>query len=241
MVTIHTSDDILRLLANNPEWKAAVRREILTEELLNLPARFDQFVGKTEQFQSDTQQAIGELRQFNAEQREFNTDARQRFDRIDESMTRIDRSIDRLRRDTSNMRASHARNETTREASLIASNMGYRLVRILTMDDLSGLVDGADTSDLDTGDLLSFRRGDLVMETTDETGATHYIAMEISYTADQRDTSRSTRNARLLTRFTGQPAHAAIASIRNVHEIQHLIDGGSVYWHPLPERDEPVE
>ena len=66
MVTIHTSDDILRVLAENPEWKAAVRREILTEELLNLPARFDQFVGKTEQFQSDTQQAIGELRQFNA-------------------------------------------------------------------------------------------------------------------------------------------------------------------------------
>lgn len=234
MVTIHTSDDILRVLRERPEWKDAVRREILTEELISLPARFDRFAEKTEQF-------VDEQHQHNARMDQFVDEQRQHNEKTDQSIARIDRSIDRLRRDTSNMRAAHARNETTREAGVIASAMGYRLARILTIDDLSGIVDGADTADLDSGDLLSFKRGDLVMETTDETGATHYIAMEISYTADERDTGRAIRNTRLLTRFTGRPAHAAIASIRNVYEIQSFIDSGQVYWHPLPERDEPVE
>ena len=248
MVTIHTSDDILRVLAENPEWKAAVRREILTEELINLPSRFDRFVASTEQFIAETTGFIAETtgfiaeqRQFNEEQSRTNEEQSQRSSRLEESVARIDRSIDRLRRDTSNMRANYARMETTREAGVIAGDMGYKLVRVLTPDDLDAIATSADTADFDRGDLISFRRGDLVMETMDKTGATHYIAMEISYTADERDTIRAIRNAQLLTRYTGHPAHAAIASIRNVYEIQHHIDDGQVYWHPLPERDEPAE
>ena len=38
------------------------------------------------------------------------------------------------------------------------------------------------------------------------------IAVEISYTADRRDTDRATRNADYLTRFTGQTGHAVVAS-----------------------------
>ena len=70
MVTINTSDDLLRALRENPEWKEAVRREILTEELMNLPARFDKFVGEQRRFND-------EQRRFNDEQRQFNDDQRQ--------------------------------------------------------------------------------------------------------------------------------------------------------------------
>lgn len=62
MVTISTPEELLRVLRENPEWKEAVRREILTEELINLPARFSTFAASTEQFQLDTRQAIEELR-----------------------------------------------------------------------------------------------------------------------------------------------------------------------------------
>ncbi|MCY4556989.1 MAG: hypothetical protein OXF79_11540 [Chloroflexi bacterium] len=58
MVTINTSEDLLRALRDNPEWREAVRREILTEELMSLPARFDRFAARTEQ-------SIDEQRQFN--------------------------------------------------------------------------------------------------------------------------------------------------------------------------------
>ena len=102
------------------------------------------------------------------------------------------------------------RNRTIREAWGIASDLGLEYVRTLTNQDLHEMAG----SRLDRDVLRSFRNADLGIETTD--GAeTRFIAMEISYTADQRDCSRAIRNAELITRFTGKPAWAAIASVRN--------------------------
>ena len=208
MVTIHTSDDILRVLRERPEWKEAVRREILTEELMNLPTRFDRFV---------------------EEQRQFN-------DRVEGFMERTDQRFARMEGDISEMKDTHAVNKTAREAPGIAREMGFRLVRSLTYDDLLEMDIAADTTGIDTPSLRSFRRADIVIEATDDDGTTHYIAMEVSYTADERDTTRAIRNAEFLTRFTGHPAHAAVASIRNDREIQNLIDSGQVYWYELDDR-----
>lgn len=43
MVTINTTEDLLKLLDENEDFLKAVRQRILTEELLALPARFDAF------------------------------------------------------------------------------------------------------------------------------------------------------------------------------------------------------
>ena len=227
MVTINTAEDLLRALRENPEWKEAVRREILTEELMGLPARFNRFAETQDQFNKDQLQ-------FNEEQRRFNA-------RAEGFMDSTSRAIDRLRRDTGNMRASHARVETARDAGGIAHDMGFTFIRALAPDDLLAMVRNNDTTDLGDGDLRSFRLADLVLNASDANGGVHWIAVEISYTADERDSNRALRNARLLTRFTGHPAHAAIASIRNDDRIQGMIDSGQVYWHRLEDRDPEPE
>ena len=61
-----------------------------------------------------------------------------------------------------------------------------------------------------------------------------YVALEISFTADRRDTDHAMRNAGLLTQFTGRPARAAIASIRNDQETQELVDSGRCLLEPPP-------
>lgn len=233
MVTINTSDDLLRALRERPEWKEAVRREILTEELMNLPARFDRFVASTEQFIEEQRQFNEEQRQFKSDTAEFIAEQRQFNARIDSFVNRTDARFGRLEGDLSNMKDEYSISKTVRDAEGIAYDMGFKFVRTLIISELLALVTNNDTADLPTGDLRSFRLADLVIEAADEDGATHYIAMEISYTADQRDTYRALRNAEYLTRFTGHPAHAAIASIRNDREIQVLIDGGRVYWYEL--------
>lgn len=45
MATINTIHDLIRLLRENKEWRDAVRRELLTEELLELPQRTGQLSG----------------------------------------------------------------------------------------------------------------------------------------------------------------------------------------------------
>ena len=262
MVTINTTDDLLRALDENPRWQEAVRHRILTEELMRLPARFDRFVAVTEAFMEEQRQVNAEQQQFNAEQRQFNANTAEFIDeqrrvnaeqrqinaeqretnaRMEGHISRIDNAMDRIREDIGTMKADHARTNTAREARGIAYNMGFQLVRTLSYDDLLALEIAGGAADLARGERESFRRADLVMEVAAEDGTTHYIALEVSFTGDERDTSRALRNAELLTRFTGHPARAAIASVRNVYEIQPLIDSGEVYWHGLDDRRPRVE
>jgi hypothetical protein len=227
VVTINTSDDLLRVLAENPEWKAAVRREILTEELMGLPARFDSFVESQARFNEDQ-------RRINEEQLQFNA-------RVDQFMVRTDDRFARLEGDIANFRSDYARTNAIREAEAIAGDMGFSFVRALSYVDLRELHQSANTSGIETRLLQSFRRADLVMEVSDEGGAAHYVAVEVSYTADERDTGRAIRNADFLARFTGCPAHAAIASVRNTEQVQSTVDRGQVYWHQLDNRDPATE
>ena len=41
MATIDTADDLIEVLKSDDRLRSAVRRELLTEELLSLPGRFD--------------------------------------------------------------------------------------------------------------------------------------------------------------------------------------------------------
>ena len=78
MVTINTTDDLLKLLDQNEDFRKAVRQRILTEELLALPARFDAFEEEMRDFQKemrDFQREMLAFRQdtlaFQKEMREF--------------------------------------------------------------------------------------------------------------------------------------------------------------------------
>ena len=146
MVTINTTDDLLRALDENPRWQEAVRHRILTEELMRLPARFDRFVAVTEAFMEEQRQVnantaefIDEQRQFNAEQRQINAEQRETNARMEGHIARIDNAMDRIREDIGTMKADHARTNTAREARGIAYNMGFQLVRTLSYDDLLAL------------------------------------------------------------------------------------------------------
>ena len=86
----------------------------------------------------------------------------------------------------------------------------------------------------------SFRNADLVTLATDGTGA-RYIAMEVSFTADLRDCDRAVRNARLIESFTGNPAQAAVASVRNDRQATEAVESGDVYWHQLEDRTQSPE
>lgn len=69
MVTINTTDDLLRLLDENPEFREAVRQVILTQELVSLPAVFTSFQSEMREFQSETKDFQSEMREFQSEVR----------------------------------------------------------------------------------------------------------------------------------------------------------------------------
>ena len=109
MTTINSQDDFLEALRNNPQWRDAVRTQILSENLLQLPVKFDAFV---EEHRTT----------------HINLDAR---------LDRIDARLGRIESDTRTMRGYTARIRTIQDSQGIASDMGLEFVRTLSAGDLS--------------------------------------------------------------------------------------------------------
>ena len=229
MTIIHTTDDLIRLLNENDEFRQAVRRHVLSDELIQLPERLAKFETHVESF-------IDEQKQFNKEQKQFNQRMESSIGELRDTVARQGNAINRQGDAIGELRGKVARQVVGVHFLEIADGMGFQFKGILTRWDLGQLIFQR-TTDIPQNDRRSFFRADLVIEVTDSEGAIHYIAVEASYTADERDTSRAQRNATLLTQLTGHPAHAAIASVRNVREIQALIDNGTVYWYALEPDD----
>ena len=217
MTTINNQDDFLEALRNNPAWREAVRALILGDELLQLPVRFDAFVQEFNAFAREQSAFVQEFNAFAREQSAQTANLRERADRVENDM--------------GTLKGDFARTRAVQDAPGIASDMGLEFVRTLSARDLSEMAE----SRLPRDTHRSFRNADLVIETTDGVG-TRYIAMEVSFTADLRDCDRAIRNARLITRFTGKAAQAAVASVRNDREATESVESGAVYWHPLEDR-----
>ena len=113
------------------------------------------------------------------------------------------------------------------DAAIIASDMGLRERRTLPRREIIELADIAVRDGIAGGiprnHLRQFRRADIIMEATDAQGEACYISVEISYTADERDTDRAIRNAGFLTRFTDIPAYAAVAGVHNDKSIEDIL------------------
>jgi hypothetical protein len=257
MTTINSQEDFLRALTDNPQWKEAVRAQILGEELLQLPVRFNAFmermtlfiaemtafVSDQKQFNAGMTLFVADQEQFNAEQRQFNAgmklfvDNQEQFNaRTDAHFARIDRRFDTISNDIAQVKGGHARAVVVDNAAVIALDMGFQYTRTLSRLELALMAQRARGGDIPSNELESFRNADLIIEAKD--GAEiHYIAVEASFTTDYRDTFRAQRNARFLTRFTGYPAHAAIASVRNDHAVEAQIASGAIHWHRIAQRD----
>lgn len=163
-----------------------------------------------------------------------------RLDRVDSRLESVDARLDgndvmfkRITDDLGQLKGAHARNVALADAAIIARDLNLRRTKNLTQDELLDLIDSADTANISVDDLRSFRVADLIMEATAEDGEICYVTVEISYTANGRDTKRALRNAEFMTRFTGKRAFAVVSGLNRDDRIQDTIESGELFWHQL--------
>ena len=205
MTTINTSEDLLRLLREDPHFYEQARRLILTNELITLPERFaafaarvDDFIARQEQFNERVDAFIVERRGINQEQQATNQEQRG-----------VNQRVERILAD---LRGSLTVRICRQNSDNIAAALGLSIVDHLTPAALRAMVRTSRPADATDGDLQSFYRADLIASALDQDDNEAYLAVEASFTADARDTRRAIRNANLLTELTGRPAHAVIAA-----------------------------
>ncbi len=152
-------------------------------------------------------------------------------------MNEMRSDISAIREDLRPLKASHARNGAERGTRRIARTMNCFQVRLLNSDDLHRLFAGIDSNEISRSDRDSFEDADIVIVGEHrETGETHYIAVEASFTAHEDDTRRAIRNADYLARSTGQPAHAVVASRVIDPTVESVFTSGRVHWYEIPLR-----
>ncbi len=290
MTTTMSADErarFLQALKENAEFRDDVRRQLLSDELLELPdkftrfteyvtefmarteqfmadqqainarfeqfmarteqfmadqqainARFEQFMARTEQFMADQQAINARFEQFMARTEQFMADQQAINARFEQFMARTENRMNRMEDSIGILKGNAARRLLRDHFELVLELTGSDFVRILSKNDLIHLVrNSGEANEIPYGERRSFYAADLVVEAVAPQGNTCYVTAEASYTADNRDSGRAIRNAEFITRFTGHPAQPVVASINNDHEVQDLVNQGTVQWFRLDERE----
>ena len=216
-------------------------------------AEMTRFVEEQKQFNAEITRFVAEQEKHNAEQKEINARLELRLDGLGRDVSELgdglnvlntnysdlSRRTGRIGDDVARLKGHYTREAALRHGESIALDLGLEYVRVVTSGELTKMVLKAAAGKALSSDYRSLRLADLIIEATDieatdgESG--HYVAVESSFTGDSRDTNRALRNANLLTEFTGRPAHAAIATVKNHHSIEWQIASGAVHWHQIGE------
>ena len=207
----------------------------VNEEQRATNQRVDDFIEEQRQVNEEQRQVNEEQRQFNEEQREVNEEQRATNQRVDDFIEEQRATNRRLETAIGELRGNVAYRICRERADEIAEELGFIVIDIIAGLPLRELFRSNPPPDFTPGDRRSFYHADLIMMVQDRQDNPAYLAVEVSYTADERDTRRALRNARFLNHITGLTAYAAVASRQNDQAIQELLDGGTVLWYQLPE------
>ena len=230
---IATVEDLVRVLDRHPQWLEALRGRLLTRELLEMPQKLAEFAAAAERRFAAVEGRLDTLeRRLELVERRLELVER-RLEALERRVEALERQMQQIRIDIAPLKAAHARTAALREADLMAEEQGLEFVRTLDQEEIRDLVRSSDTDGISRHEMRSFRLADIMLCATDAAGEECYLAVEVSYTANGRDTTRAQRNARFLTRFTGQRAFAVVAGLRFDERIRRDVESGAVAWYRL--------
>ena len=230
MTAINDIRDLLQILREQPDWADQVRAVLLSQELLELPGKVAILAATVETINRRLDGLEQDVAELKTDVAELKTDVAELKTDVKDLKAGQRTIID----DVGFIKGRYAGDLAVMDAPDIAEAMGYEYRRTLTREQIREISRQGQGS-VASNRLLSFRHADLVIEAVQDSEIT-YIAVEASFTADERDTRRAMDNAALLTRFTGSPARPAIASVRNTDEVLPLIGDNRLHWHPLDHR-----
>ena len=220
---INSFQDILDAMEREPALRDALRRHILTDELLQLPVRLERIEGD-----------IGTLKEGLARLEEKHDRLEENVDRLDQKVDRIDGELSRIGGDVRRLAGtdyeSHVatyvhrflrRNLGINAAVLACQRDRAALTSLLDEAESQGLIDAADTDELDKTDLVL---------TAD--GPTDYLLAEVSITVQQDDVDLAAQRAGLLAKATARTVTPFVIGAR----VEPGLRRGEVQVVLIPER-----
>ena len=253
---MNTPDDFVQVLRENDEFRATMRRELLTEELLKVPDRL-----VTMEKSVDALLKHAEV-------------TNRRLDHLEKGLKEVSRDIDGLGnsfreeiRAQSSFRGNYAQRAATGETIHIASAFAglhgmeriktRRVTRVTAVRWLEDNYDVVEALGLRARSWATFQVADVIAEarnlrTPDDAEPEFYIAVEASYTVETEDVVRATDHAKILRAVTGLDVYPVVSavrlddgldqevSVRLYEDVERFVEAGdedAAYWYRLDSAD----
>lgn len=256
--TVEEFRDLVRLLEERPEWRAEIRRLVLSDALLSLPeqvaelrVRSDQqfqelreaFLRLTEQVkalaeaQKRTEARVGELAE--AQKR---TEAR--LETLVEQVTELTGVVRTLVDDVGDLKGRSLENEYRTKVFAYFSRI-VRRPKMLSPEELTTLLDDAiDAGVLSEEQAREISLADVIVRGKHPQDRTEvYLVAEVSWGVGSQDVDRAVRRALLLTQtgvsaipvVAGRRITAEAAQLAQTEQVWQLTDGYAVPPTPTAE------
>ncbi len=211
MVTINTIEDLARILREQPTWADTLRALLLTEDLLDLPARFDRFMQSQEEtnrrlseFLADTRQQVGQLMEAHDETNQKATNLEVRFNRMEGRFANFEGAQYEGMVRTKALARAHI--QLGFESPYVALHQEGLTDPRLT----SAIAQALRESPLAQEDFSSLFEADLIISAE---GNRHAV-IEVSLSADDNDIRRARQRANILETVTGGSATPVVITAR---------------------------
>ena len=229
-MTIDT-DALIRAVRENPEFRQTLRRELLTQELLELPERFAAYAAATDRRLESLERDVADLKagQVRLEQGQARieetlvrhdndiADLKSGQARLEQGQVRLEQGQVRLEQGQVRLEATQARQGgdisrlAGKDYEALAARVARRRLRsVLGITDaqrIENLPDVLEAAQFD-GRITDQEAGavelaDLVLRGTDPDGEETFIVAEASVTVQAGDVARARRRAEIMQKATG--------------------------------------
>ena len=263
MATIETDADVVRVIRENPrilfralhedpELLAEVRRLVLTDEVIAMPAQLAEVIERQDRTEGQLTEVIRIQNALLETQNKILADQdemRQTQNALLETQNKLLEGQDEMRGDIKALHgmyrrqhddlgrfrgkyaADAARKHTFKMAQIFAQLRGYnRIISLkrLSEDERNELLgqnyDAVEALGFHYTTWDTFRVADVMVEVTELRGSkpAFYVTAEASFTGDREDARRAAEHAIMLRRATGQDAYAVVAAVRIAQSAQGL-------------------
>ena len=213
---VSTIEDVIRILREQPDIREAVRREILTDELLDLPRQFAEMAAILREVVATLERHSEAIAEIRSDVAELKTD------------------VSGLKTDVAELKGFATMGAAERRYDAIAFEMGLGASRLLSIGEVFQLATHEAAGEFSPSVLESFKNCDLVIVANSPIEGECYIAVQVSRTVDHSDIDRAITHSQMLTRFTGRPAYPAVAGMERAGVTERRLASGAVHWHRIP-------
>jgi predicted nuclease with TOPRIM domain len=232
--TVEEFQDLVRLLEQRPEWRAELRRLVLTDELLALPEQLASFRAQTEQRFEELVEAQRRTDERLAALAEAQRRTDERLAELAAEMAELTRKVATLVDQSADLRGKDLEAQYRVKAHAYFGRL-LRRIHVLSPDDLAGLVDGAVEAGILSDDQAHeiFLADAVVRGRRREDGAEVHLVVEVSWGVGPDDVERAVKRAELLAKtglstlpvVAGKTVTAEAARLARTWKVWQVTDG----------------